>query len=101
MLPSRYLLTYPIPEKPGQLLLFSGRKGAIALLPEKSFAEIEAGRIPEGVKDEILRLQMIVPDLEQEKKEMLGFIDEANRLNTGLVVAVILGLECNFAMKGP
>jgi uncharacterized protein len=41
----------------------------------------------------------LVESAAQERQAVQGYLDELNRLNPNLTVAVILGLECNFACR--
>jgi uncharacterized protein len=94
---SHYLKPYSYEEKPGHLLLFSTKRLSKILLPEETFRSIEKDMI--SPSDEVLlsRLGMIVEDREEEKRNMLSFLDRMNRNNPVLNVTVVLNLDCNFA----
>jgi len=96
---SRYLKTYPYHEKHGYILIYSTKKTSLALLPEDTFEELRQGKIPGEHKDSLVKLGILVESREEETKEMLSFHDEINRLAPGLMVSIILNLECNFDCK--
>lgn len=97
MQPSYYLKTYPAPDDPEQLLLFSTRKAATLLLAKKTFQALEAGQLSDTQAATLERFKMLVPDQEAEKRAMLALLDTQNPRNKGLLLTVILNLDCNFA----
>ena len=96
---SYYLKTYTLAEAPGQRLLFSTRRTALALLPEAEFAAVAQGQGSPRTLAQLASLGMVVPDLEQEQAEVHGFYAEQNRISRTLTVALVLGMECNFACR--
>jgi uncharacterized protein len=96
MEPSCYLKAYPYKEKPGYQLLYSTKKASISLLKEQTYNELLRGGLSADNEQVLSGLGMIVPDRKQEKKEMAGFLDRINEMNTILNISVILNLDCNF-----
>jgi uncharacterized protein len=94
---SHYLKAWPYSDKPGYHLLYSTKKSSVALLPSGVFEKISQNADSTEYTDQLTTLGMLVPDRQQERKDVLGFVNEINRLNTGLDIAIILGLDCNFA----
>ncbi|MBW2465982.1 MAG: geopeptide radical SAM maturase [Deltaproteobacteria bacterium] len=97
MVLSQYLKVFPFPEEPGYLLLYSTKNSAVALMPEEDYAHLQHGDIPEDYLESLTELGMLVADPGQEQKEVCSMLAEVNRYDSGLNVAVILGLACNFA----
>jgi uncharacterized protein len=97
MQPSQYLKVYPFDEKPGHLLLFSTRNVSKILITEETYKAIEQGTLSPSDEALLLRLGMIVPDREEERRVVFGFFDELNEINTGLSLMVVLNLDCNFS----
>ncbi len=97
MRPSFYLKTYPWPEDPEQLLLFSTRKGSLALVERKTFRDLERGTLAADAEARLAALGMAVPEGEAEKQTFLGLLDELNPRNRGLKIVAVLNLDCNFA----
>ncbi len=93
---SHYLKVYPYNEKPGHLLLYSTKKTSMVLLKEETYNAIFDGTLSLANEKILLELGMIVPDLEEEKKEVLGILDNINENSPMLRVSVIINLECNF-----
>lgn len=93
---SRYLLTFPLPENPGQLLIYSTRKTSLVQLPITLFRDLENGVIPEGSAEQLIRLGVLVADPEEERREVWGMQAAINRMNPNVQASVILGMACNF-----
>lgn len=96
---SKYLKAWPCADNPGSYLLYSTRKTSLAMLPAEVFYDLKQGKIPDGYRDTLIRLDMLVDDPLAEKTAALQMLSELNRFSPGLSVAVILGMECNFACK--
>jgi len=97
MNPSQYLKVYPFDEKPGHLLLFSTKKASKILISKETYKAIEQGTLSPSDEALLLRLGMIIPDREEERRAVFGFFDEVNEMNTGLSLMVVLNLDCNFS----
>lgn len=97
MLLSQYLKIFPHPEKEGCRLLYSTKKAALVLLPAEVVNKLSRGVFPVEHADKLIKLGILVPDHQKEKAEVFDYLQEVNRHNTGLDIAVILGLDCNFA----
>ena len=97
MILSRYLHIFPYPADPGYMLLYSARNGAMALMPAEECLRLREGDIPEEYRQTLAELDMIVNDREAERREVFSLLEEINREDVGLNVAVILGLACNFS----
>jgi len=97
MQPSQYLKVYPFDEKPGHLLLFSTKKASKILITKETYKAIEEGTLSPSDEALLLRLGMIVPDREEERRAVFGFFDEVNEMNPGLSLMVVLNLDCNFS----
>jgi len=93
---SHYLKVYPYNEKPGHLLLYSTKKTSLVLLKEETYNAILDETLSRANEKTLLDLGMIVSDLEEEKKEVLGLLNYINENNSRLRISVILNLECNF-----
>ncbi|MBI5443640.1 MAG: geopeptide radical SAM maturase [Deltaproteobacteria bacterium] len=95
---SAYCKAYPFPERPGHCLVFSTRKGSLALLSSDAFARLERREIPEeSARESLVKLGVLTADREAERREVLGYLEEVNRVDPCVTVAVILGMGCNFA----
>jgi len=93
---SRYIKIFPFEKKPGYVLLYSTGKASAALVKEETRDSIGKGTLSPENKATLLKLGMIVPDGETEKREAAGFMDRINSKNSGLNISVILNLDCNF-----
>ncbi|MBI5055423.1 MAG: geopeptide radical SAM maturase [Nitrospirae bacterium] len=93
---SHYTRVYPFEGKPGYLLLYSTKRSSKVLLKEETFNSIINGSLSPANEAVLLKLGMIVPDVEAEKREALGMLDEINAKNRTLNVSAIINLDCNF-----
>ncbi len=93
---SRYVKTFPHGETPDQLVVYSTKKASLAIIPETIFDAIENGSLSPGDEASLLKLGIIVPDRESEKRDMLSMIDSLNSKDRCLNISVIINLSCNF-----
>ncbi len=96
MILSYYLKVYPCEEKPGYVLLFSTKKTSKILLKETTLNSIINRDLSPEDEATLSRLGMIIPDVEDEKKNVFRMFDEINEKNQTLSISVILNLDCNF-----
>ena len=94
---SHYLKIYTWEEDPGYLLLYSTKRTSKILLKKEDYQAIERGILSSSDEKLLSGLGMIVADQEEEKRDMLAFLDRFNVRNSGLHLIVVLNLDCNFA----
>ncbi len=61
--------------------------------------DIKKGNISEEEKETLVELGFLVNSAEEEKKEMLGFMDEINAVNKTFSAILVMNLDCNLACK--
>ncbi|MDA8241113.1 MAG: geopeptide radical SAM maturase [Nitrospiraceae bacterium] len=93
---SRYCKAYPDPGDPQGLILFSTKNAAIIRIPKSSLGNIS--RL-EGDRKLLKNWGFLIEDPGKEKIDMLGFIDELNRLNRTLSIKLVMCLDCNLACR--
>jgi uncharacterized protein len=93
---SRYCKTYPDFEDSQWVVLFSTKNGAIIRIPESSLGRIARLK---GDRDLLKRWGFLIDDPEEERREILGFIDGLNRLNRTLSIKLVMGLDCNLSCR--
>jgi len=96
---SRYLKIYLYREEPGYLLFFSTKKASTVLLHESVMESIGKGAVIESDEDTLSSLGILVPDRDEEKREMLHSIDISNREATKFRTVVVMNLDCNLACR--
>lgn len=94
---SKYLKFYPYPLAPELNLLFSTKRASMALVAADDCIKMQNGHIPEEYIETLTELGMLVPDLEEEKREVRNLLNEVNRLDSSMDAAIIVGLACNFS----
>lgn len=91
-----YLVCHRHPAISGQVLLFSTRTGAMVLLPEADFAALDRGESENEFAADLTEMGFLCSDPEAEQQEVLRYLEQVNRYNPNLTLAVVLGMECNF-----
>ena len=94
---SHFLKIYPYEGKPGYLLLFSTKRVSMILIKQETLKTIEQGTLSPSDEALLSKHGVIVPDQEEEKRDMLGLFDKMNASNPILNSMVVLNLDCNFA----
>ena len=94
---SNYIKSFPYPEKPGYLLLYSTKKAAVILVPEGSLQKMKKGELTPEEAATLSGLGFLVADPEKEKQEMLDLMEKANKLRMDAHVIVVMNLDCNLA----
>ena len=95
---SRYLKTYPCPEKPGRMLLVATRRCSVLEISEELWGKIFRDEgLSENERTTLTRLGVLVPDLDAEREEMLATFETINSASRRIEVTATLTLECNLA----
>lgn len=94
-----YLVVHRHHSIPDQFLLFSTKTGALVLLPEEDYAALKNGATENDYIAPLTEMGFLVEDVEAEHLEVARYLDDINRYNPNLTLAVILGMECNFSCK--
>lgn len=92
-----YLVTCRHKSTPNQVLLFATKTGASIILSEEDFTALKEGKIPKEHVEPLTEMGYLVDSVVEERQNVHGYFDEINRVNPNLTVAVVLGMECNFA----
>jgi uncharacterized protein len=95
---SKYCKIFPSREDPASVLLFSPKNAAIVELPACMSADISSAGLS-GKDRKTLKEFGFLVDPTEEKKEMLGFIDELNDLNKSLNLKLVMNLDCNLPCR--
>jgi uncharacterized protein len=94
---SKYCKIYPYRDK--LFLLFSTKKASKILILKSMLKDIKKGNISEEEKETLVELGFLVNSAEEEKKEMLGFMNEINAVNKTFSAILVMNLDCNLACK--
>ena len=92
---STYCIQIDHPDDPDQIVLFSTRTGATVCLHRDVKRDIERGVLASEELQMLSELGMLVPSLEQERTEMLAYVDELNIASKTLNVTLVMNLDCN------
>ena len=94
---SSYLKLYPLEDQPGSLLAYSTRRASMLILDEETLQAVENNTLHPDDESLLEDLGIIVRDTEEERKSVLGMIDDLNVNSPRLNVTVLPNLDCNFA----
>jgi uncharacterized protein len=96
---SRYARIYPSGKDSEEVILFSTKTAAIVELPETTIIDISSSQLAGEDAKTLKKLRFLVDDPEEEKKEMMGFIEGLNDLNRSLNIKLAMNLDCNLACR--
>jgi uncharacterized protein len=94
---SRYLKSYPDPDRPGFVLLYSTRKGSLVRVSETLLATAHADTLTKTDQDTLRRLHLWVDDPLAERETMVRLVDHSNKRAASFMATVVLTLDCNLA----
>jgi uncharacterized protein len=94
---SRYLKVYPAKDRPDFFLIYSTLRGSMALVSGATLRAAQAGSAPGADGEALVRLGMLVDDLEAEREQMRGLLDRANGRSRCFRAIAVLNLDCNLA----
>ena len=94
---SRYLKTFPDPDRPGSALLYSTKKGSIARVSERLLASALDCSLTGPERDLLARLDLWVDDPAAEQEAMANLVDHTNTRTGTFAATVVLTLDCNLA----
>lgn len=94
---SRYCKIYLWSDDPSSLLIFSTKKASIIRIHRALIDDISSGRLSEAETASLISLGFLVKSAEEEKREMLGYIEELNAINDKLSISLVMNLDCNLA----
>ena len=95
---TRYLKTYPRPDKAGRIILLATRRCAVLELSGALWERLTSGGQPTPQEQETLcRLGVLVADRDAEREELRTTFETLNRSSSRLEVTAVLTLACNLA----
>ena len=94
-----YLTVHRHPAIADQVLLFSTKTGALVLLAEEDFTALQNSDSENDYAGQLTDMGFLVADPEAERREVSQYLNDINRNNPNLTLAIILGMECNFACR--
>lgn len=94
---SKYISTYKYADRPGKVVVFVMRRGAIVELSEGLWNDALSGDLSDNERCTLQRMGILVEDLDVERQEMLAVFDTANARSRKFTALVTLTLECNLA----
>jgi uncharacterized protein len=92
---STYCIQIDHPDDPDQVVLFSTRTAATVTLHRDVVQDIVRGALSSEEQGTLCDLGMLVPDLENERKEMLAYVEELNVASKTLTITLVMNLNCN------
>ena len=74
---SSYLKIFPCPDQPGSYLVYSTRRCSVVRLSALILRGMEEGTLPQGDRDTLARLGMLVDDPVAERESVINRFTEA------------------------
>lgn len=94
---SHYCKIYPDKKDPDSVTLFSTKKAAIVSVPKTTLDDIHEGYLSDDDEQTLGALGFLTDDIQKERRDMLGFIDDLNIFNRTFKAVVVMDLACNLA----
>jgi len=96
---SRYTKIFPSAADKDSAVLYSTKRASAVLVPQGLIDDINNQGLAEEEKEALAGFGLLAPDDEEEKQELLHFIEKMNGLNKKLEYIVVLNLDCNLGCK--
>ncbi|KAF0146299.1 MAG: uncharacterized protein FD156_326 [Nitrospirae bacterium] len=97
MILSRYCKIYTDTAGPGKVVLFSTKKASKISVPESMLEDIRKNNLSEEERETLSALGFLVNTADEERTEILGFVDELNAADKIFSIQLVLNLDCNLA----
>jgi uncharacterized protein len=99
---SRYVKIYPYSEAAGSFLLYSTKRASKILLPASMLESVEEGTLSPSDIRTLVDLGFLVPDTEEEKRQMLTVFEPAgwDRFSAMVVMNLDCNLACTYCYEG-
>jgi len=94
---SRYLRIYPCPDRPGNSLVYSTRRGSLVRVSDSLLASIRSGALDAGQSEQLARIGILVPDPDAELEETRGLLSDVAERKGLFNITAVLNLDCNLA----
>jgi uncharacterized protein len=94
---TRYLASYTTPERPGKVMLFVLRRGAVLELPEELWDALPGDDLPDSDRQTLTGLGVLVASRVGEREELRTIFERMNARSRRFTALVTLTLECNLA----
>ena len=94
---SRYAISFPDPQRPGCIILYSTRKGSVVRVPEQLLTAIINDTLTTKERTTLQQLQLWTDNLDAERSEMATIVDHTNSHTSLFSATVVLTLACNLA----
>jgi hypothetical protein len=86
---SKYCKKYPSGEDTESVILFSTQNAAIVEIPESIAGDLPNALFTQKDRNTLRKLGFLVADSEKERRELLAYIDELNKLNQSLNIKLV------------
>jgi uncharacterized protein len=94
---SKYSLIYTNRDDGDSVILFSTKRASAIIVDKSILTDIEDDELGEEEQATLTELGFLIANHEEEKQELLRYIDELNEIDTKLSVIVAMNLDCNLA----
>lgn len=97
MILSRFCKIYPYPDDLGSVILFSTKSAAKIAIPRSVLEDIGRDNLFQEEKESLHELGFLAKSEDEEKAELLGFMDGLNAADKVFAVQLVMNLDCNLA----
>lgn len=96
---SRYIKIVPSTGNQEEATLFSTKQASAVLVSTNVIAEIEQSSLSEEENETLSSLGLLIQGEDDERNEMLAFIDDMNDAAKSFKFIIVLNLDCNLGCK--
>jgi uncharacterized protein len=94
---SKYCIQLEHPGSPDQAVLFSTRTAATVSLRREALDDLERNNLSPDEQELLFELGFLVSSPEDERDELLAYVDRMNDASKTLNATVVMNLDCNLA----
>jgi len=94
---SQFIKMYQDPQDPDTILLYSTLRGSVLQVSRSIVDALQSGTLEKQEQETMVRLGILVPDAEVERRLVAGYFDWANANVQRFSALVTLNLDCNLA----
>jgi len=96
---SKYCKIYPSPTDPGSVVLFSTLHASALQVPVGLINDMAQDSLSAAERETLSTHGFLVPDAEEERLTMLGYVRDVNNLDKVLSCVLVLNLDCNLGCR--
>lgn len=95
MVLSRFCKVFSDNNDPASVILFSTKRASKVSIPKSMLQDISADTLSEEEREVLIELGILVKSLDEERNEIVSFLEELNTVDRIFSVQLVMNLDCN------